>query len=312
MTAFLVLSTLSVPVHAAETATSSDVDTAVSENGKGDLQISITTPELLGAIPRGATRVEMATLNLSASCESDVTVTGIEVGHVGLGDTADITAVYMHDGLRRISRAKTFDRRSRTADLRLTSFTLRKCEARRLSVYVDIARDATVAAEHGVTIPHVSSITSSAKTTTLLRHDTTERVFTTPKDVGTITVNFLPISGPLRYGRTETVARLQLTADSQNDHLLQSIMFKNLGDARDMHLLNFTLETRTGTKLTPVAQRMRGLFVTLNFEPTYILERRRTVVFLLKAQINASQSKKVNFTIEEPSDLQSIPYRPSR
>lgn len=287
-------------------------ETVSTESGQGQLQVSLESSQLLGAVPKGATRIDMGTLNISASCDSDVTVTGLTVKHTGLGDASDITAVYLNDGFRRISRSRTFDRQSRSADLRVTALTVKKCEAVRVKILVDISRDATVAAEHGVTVSGASAVTSTAKSVTFLESDITQRVFTSPRDAGNITVNLLPIRGPLRYGRRETVARLQLTADSRNDHLLRSVTFTNLGDARDMHLLDFTLETRTGEVLTPLAQRMRGYAVTLQFDPTYILHRGRTVVFLLKAQINASQSKKVNFTIEEPSDLQSVPYRPSR
>lgn len=287
-------------------------ETVSQESGQGELQVSIESSQLLGAVPKGATRIDMATLNISASCDSDVTVTGLRVSHTGLGDASDIAAVYLNDGFRRISRSRTFDRQSRSADLRVTALTVKKCEAVRVKVLVDISRDATVAAEHGVTISGASAITSTAKSVTLLEADITQKVFTSPKDAGKITVNLLPIRGPLRYGRRETVARLQLSVDSKNDHLLQAVTFTNLGDARDMNLLDFTLETRSGEVLTPLAQRMRGYAVTLKFDPTYILQRGRTVVFLLKAQINASQSKKVNFSIEEPSDLQSVLYRPTR
>ncbi len=304
--------TWSVPIHAASDDLAAESETFISEIGKGDLLVSIESAPLLGSTPRGAMRVVMATLNVSASCDSDVTVTGLDLMHTGLGKTSDIAGVYLHDGLKRVSRSQTFDSRSRTAHLRVTALTVRRCEAVRVNVLLDIASDADVASEHGVTIQRASSVSSTAKTTTLLRSDGTRRIFTLPKDVGSITVNFLPIKGPLRYGRRETVARVQLTADAKNDHLLQSITLKNLGDARDMNLLNFALENRRGDVLTPLAQRMRGLFVTLEFDPTYILERGRTTVFLVKAQINASQSKQVNFTIEEPSDLRSIPYRPSR
>ena len=285
---------------------------AISIGGKGDLQISIESAPLLGSVARGASRIQLAELNVSASCDEDIKIDSIEVTHTGLGLAADISGVYIHDGLRRISRARKFDTRSRKATLRVTSFTVRKCEAVRLNVLVDIASDATVASEHGITIDSAAAVTSSAKTTTLLRSDSTERIITSPKDEGSITVNFLPIKGPLRYGRMETVARLQLTSDSKHSHLLKSVTFKNLGDARDMNLINFTLQNRKGDILSPVAQRMRGLFVQLEFDPTVILERGTTAVFLLKAQINASQSKTINFTIEEPSDLHSTLYRPSR
>ncbi len=286
--------------------------TAYSESGKGDLQVSIESAPLLGSVPRGATRLEMAELNISASCEADIKLDGITVTHTGLGDASDIIGVYINEGFRRVSRSRKFDQRSRAADLRVTSLTIPRCEAVRVKVLVDISSDATVASEHGITIDHASAITSSAKTTTLLHFDFTQRVIASPRQAGSVTVNFLPITGPLRYGRRETVARLQLTADSKNDHLLKSITFTNLGDARDMNLINFTLETRRGDVLSPLTQRMRGLYATVFFDPTYVLERGRTVVFLLKAQINASQPRKVDFMIEEPSDLNSTLYRPSR
>lgn len=303
---------LSVPAFAAEAGMQIAGETVSSDNGNGELQVSIESVPLMGSVPRGATRIEMAYLNISASCDADITVEGIELTHIGLGSTTDISAVYLFDQFRRVSRARTFDSRSRKAGLRLTSFTVRKCEAVRVRVLVDMSTDATVASEHGITIDSASAITSSAKKTTFLRSDATERVIASPNQAGFVTVNFLPIQGPLRYGRTETVARLQLTSDSKNDHLLRSVTFTNLGDARDMNLINFTLQNRKGEILSPVAQRMRAYTVTLDFDPTYILERGRTAVFLLKAQINASASKKVNFTIQEPSDLDAILYRPSR
>lgn len=297
------------PLHTAPPVVS---DTAYADSGSGDLQVSIQSAPLLGSTPRGARRIEMAVLNFSASCEADIRIEGATLKHTGLGNVSDISGVYLSEGFRRISRSRTFDRHSQKADLRLPSFTVKKCEAARVSVLMDIASDATVASEHGMTIEDAVSITSSAKSTTLLYADTTERVIASPKRAGSVTVNLLPISGPLRFGRIETVARIQLTADTKNDHLLRSITFTNLGDARDMNLINFVLETRQGDVLTPVTQRMRGLRATLTVDQTYVLMRGTTVVFLLKAQINGSQSKKVQFTIEEPSDVYSTPYRPSR
>ncbi len=303
---------IAIPAFAAEENLSSPAEVTYSQTGVGDLLVSIESSPLLGTTPRGAQRVEMAVINVSASCDADVILESIRLQHIGLGDVSDIARVYVYTGFRRASRARTFDRHSRTADVRVTSLTIPKCEAVQLKVLYDISPTASVASEHGVTIDSATSITSSAKTTTLQQFDSTKRIITSPKDAGSITANFLPIKGPLRYGRIETVARLQLTADSKNDHLLSSIVFTNLGDARDMNLIDFTLETRSGEVLSPKAFRMRGLRVTLDFDPTYILERSRTVVFLLKAKINASQSKKIHFVIQEPSDLLSTLYRPSR
>jgi hypothetical protein len=54
---------------------------------------------------------------------------------------------------------------------------------------------------------------------------------------------------------------------------------------------------------------MKGKQVTLEFQPTYILNSSQTVVLLLKAQINGSITRKINFILEEESDLDASPYR---
>lgn len=285
--------------------------TEYADSGNGELLVTVDSGGVFGSIPQGASRVELARLNLSATCDHDVKIESIGVKHIGLGVSSDITSIYLADGFRRVSRARGFDTRSRIADLRVPSLVIPKCGAVRLSVLADFSRDAAAAGEHGVTVLSPADIRSTAKTVTLST-DEAATVTSTPDRAGNVTVTFLPVNQRLRYGRIETVARIQFTADRENDFLLKKITLKNEGNARDMDLINFRLETRSGEALSPVAQRMRGSFVALEFDPTYVLERGRTMVFLLKAEIRGSQSKKVNFTLEEPSDLETVLYRPRR
>lgn len=286
--------------------------TSSSVNGTGELQVNLSVDPLQGSVPLGATRVHMATLNLSASCGSDITVQSIELGHVGLGLASDMSAVYLADGFRRISRAGRFNERSRTAVLRTPSLNIPSCGAVRLSVLADYSPTATVASEHGITIVHSEDVQSTAKSVTLTFGDTAERVVTTPDKVGNITVTFLPNSNIVRYGRNETAARIQFSADSKTDHLLKSITLTNVEGARDMDLVDLRLETRSGQVLTNTAARMRGKTVTLDFSPSFVLQRSQTMVFLLKATGNASIRKKVQFGLQEVSDLQTAVYRPER
>jgi hypothetical protein len=283
--------------------------TTFSEQGRGELTVVRSPEERVGSIPRGATRVSFLTLNLSASCDADVTVEDVTLTHVGAGRTTDITGVYVSDGSRRLTRAHRFDSHSAEATLHFTSLVIPKCDAVRLTVYGDFSTSADVASEHGITLKLPTDVRSSAKRTVLSAGDETERIITSPKNSGTITANFLPLSGRLRYGRIETVARLQLSADAQAAHLLKKITFTNQENARDYDLINFTIETRAGKVLTPVAQHMRGKTVTLQFIPSFILSRSENIVLLLKAEVHGSERHKVDFSLEEPSDLEATIYQ---
>lgn len=286
--------------------------TTYTQDGNGELLVSVSSSGIFGSIARGASHIELARLNLSASCDTDIRIESIRVKHVGLGAVSDINSVYLADGFRRISRARSFDQNDRIADLRTPNLVIPKCGAVRVSVLADFSKDAEVASEHGVVIQDAGAVQSTAKSVTLTQGSATEKVTATPDRIGNVTVTFLPVNTRFRYGRIETVARIQFTADPNNDFLLKKIMLTNKGGARDMNLINLRLETRAGQVLTAPVQRMQGEHAIFEFDPTYILERGSTVVFLLTAQINASQSKKIDFTLEESSDLETTLYRPRR
>ncbi len=279
-------------------------------SGEGELLVQQDRESVIGSVPLGASRVAVRTVNLSASCDADVTVDSILLQHSGLGQVTDVKGVYFTDGDRRVSRSSRFDSQSRQTQLHFPNFVIPKCSARTLSIRMDFSPRASVASEHGVRIVSPESIGSSAKEVTLTEVDAKSSTYTTPYRLGTISVNFLPIRGPLRYGRVETVARIQLTSDDVSSHILKKMTLKNTEDAHDMDLVYFRLENTRGELLSAPATRMHGDTVVIEFSPTYLLDSRKTVVVLLKAEVRASQRRKVNFTLEEASDLVSIPVRP--
>lgn len=281
---------------------------AYNQTGAGELTVIVENQGTVGSVPKGATRIEFLTLNLSASCEGPVTVNEIDVKHLGLGSLDDISGVYLSDGLRRMTRAARFERSGAVARLRLKSFVVPKCDGVRLTVFADFSSGAATAGEHGMTVASADAVLSSAKAVTLSQSRKIDVKVATPKEAGVITVNFLPIASRLRYGHIETVARLQLTADSKNDHLLKRITFTNAESARDMDLQNVVIQTTSGKQLTTTAARMRGKQVALDFTPSYVLRRSSTVVLLLKAEVRASVTRKVNFTLEEAADLEAKIY----
>ncbi len=283
------------------------ISASASPQGNGELEIFTHAPAETSAA-LGATRVEMLSLDIAASCDSDIRIDDIEIKHTGLGATSDIDGVYLSDDLRRLSRSIHFARDG-TAHVRPQRLTIAKCNAVRVSILANISPSASPAAEHGVTIVSADRIHSTASTVTLTQSDDGIVVRASPQQAGAISVNFLSVAGPLRYGRQETVARIQLSADAKSDHLLKKIALTNTEQARDMQLINFLIETRDGTQLTPLAHRMFGKKVTLLFDPTFILRRSQTIVLLVKAEMRASAQTKVRFTLEEDSDLDAKEYR---
>lgn len=276
--------------------------------GSGELTVLATAATQGGSVPQGASRVPLLLLTLSTSCASDVTVSELSVRHVGLGDRKDITAVYLLEQGRRISRSATFDGDG-IARLRPRQLQVQRCSSTALQVAADISRDAASSGEHGAELRASRDVVSSAAKTVLAAGNSIT-VATSPTSAGSVSVQFLPVNARLvRYGRRETVARVQLTANGSSDQLLRAITFTNSESARDMDLVNLTLQTSSAHVLSNTAVRMNGKQVTLQFEPSYILRRGQTVVLLLKADIRGSITRKVQFELEEESDLDASSYR---
>lgn len=287
------------PVRAVET---------LQPGGDGTLTVSASATPRVGSVPQGASRVPMLQVDLSASCEADIAVSELAVRHAGLGDPGDISGVYVLEQGRRISRSATFDGDG-VARLRLRQLQVPKCESVSLQIVGDLSRTAAPAGEHGAELRMSYDVVSTAARTELTTGNQLT-ISTSPTAAGAVSVKFLSVNPRLiRYGRIETVARLQLTADGSSDQLLRSITLTNNESARDFDLINLSLQTSSQKVLSSTASRLNGKQVTLTFEPSYVLKRGQTVVLLLKAEVRGSVTRKVQFMLEEESDLDASVYR---
>lgn len=278
-----------------------------AQKGTGELTIQRTDADGVGSVPKGATRVPVAVLTLIASCDADISLESMELRHAGLGSTADIQSVYLSDDSRRLTRAQRFGSKGTIVNVRfLRPFVIHRCDAQKLVVHLDISRSADIAGEHRIEIVS-GGVLSSAKVVTIDERASDQTVVTTPFQVGSLSVRFLPTQRPLQYGRRQTVARLQITTDAKQSHLLTKILLTNNGSARDMNLLRFTVEKSDGVNLIAPATRMHGRTVVLEFSPSFPISRGQTVVFSLVADVRTRYSDTVDFALEEPSDLVAIP-----
>jgi len=310
LTSLLVAYTLSDFYSKEKLAAPSMPSTFYAESGEGELTvIRRDVFDESASVARGASRVPLAIFELSASCDAPVTVEEMTLHHTGRGALGDVSAIYAVTDYRRISRSRSFDGDG-VVQLRLTGFTIDACGVRELVVYGSIASDASAAGEHSITLQNGSLIKSSAASINISGDESSNTtIVTTPLHEGTVTLRFLSTQPRRLYGHIETLARLQFTTDSRGAHMLRSIRLTNEGTARVYDFIDLRLEDSGGNILTRPAQHMDGRELQLFFEPTLLMDRSQTKVFLLRGEVRSSYSKTLNFVLEEKEDLVTTPHR---
>ncbi len=260
-----------------------------------------------GSIPAGAQRVTMLSLELQASCASDVSLLSMRVHHQGLGDSADIDRMYLMSNGLRITRSLSVNREDQSATLQLHGWTIPACGTRTVDVVGDFSSSASAAGEHAFALMWPSDISSQGNVKVTLQGvpSATRARSTSGSAGGSVAVESLSLLEQLTYGVHLTVATIRLTASGPKDQLLTGITFTNDGSARDGDLRNFFLESGDHRHLTPPAAQMQGRIVRLEFSPPFLLRAHEKTVLNLIADIRAGRRRTVDFVIEEPGDLEA-------
>ncbi len=264
------------------------------------LTVNTVSPEF-STIPLGAQRVPMQTVELSASCAADVTVSAITMTHGNLGSATDIERIYAMEGNRRISRAASFTSNTSQATLRLPAFRIAKCQKRTIGIMADFSPDAAAQGEHGVFIASSQDIKTDAASVQASLSSNIGSSRVAPVSQGTIEVEYLPVLTSTTYGAGRTLMRLRLSAQEE-DQEVYSITLTNDGKARDGDLKNLSLWTRSD-RLTGIMPSMTDDKVTLTFDPPLRLDRGEDILLLLKGDVRASRKKTIDFEVEEGSDI---------
>lgn len=260
-----------------------------------------------GSIPQGAQRVAMLTLSLSASCASDVALSSIDVRHGGLGSVRDLSRLYLMEGERRVSRGAVPNDTAATT-LRLRSFTVPACETRILTVAADISASAAAAGEHRLSVEEVRA-DAPAMILTVSSSPRPRATVTPSVSASAIAVEFLPVRTSVTYGANRTLARLRLENDGRRAQSVSAITFTNDGSARDADLQNLALYNSSGERISDAVASMDGSILRLELDPALMLESRDEKVLELRGDVRASRKRTIEFTIEEPSDVEAVEAR---
>lgn len=258
-----------------------------------------------GSVPIGAQRVPFLAVTFESGCDSDSTVSELTVTHDGLGDSDDVERVYATDGGRRLTRGRRFDASGRTATLRFRpAMLVVACSAKTVTIVGDFSLAAASAGEHRLRVSSSQDIVADTPVRVVDKTEGVSGVATVrPASAGRVSVRFLDLTAPLRFGRSRTLARLQLQADGGADQLVTSITLTNDGKAADGDVKNVRIQNRKGEVLTATAASMAGDRVTLAFDPPLLLKRRDKVLLELKGDIAAGKRRTIRFVLEEPSDI---------
>jgi hypothetical protein len=289
-------------------------------------------PLVIEAIPRGAQRVSLLQLRLSASCTRDVRIAALQVHRFGQGDRADIARVYLlapstrggalGSELReggRLHRSVRFSSRDGRVLLRPKALVVPACQERIVDVAVDFEEEAAVGGIHELEVERAEDLDTDAdKVMGLfpLRNmpgsPLASRATTvTPQAPGNVRITFRPLERVLQVGREQTLASFVVAAEGEKHYLLYSIMLTNDGTARDGDLRNLYLTRHGGRALTSVATQLEDDAVLLTFTSPYFLLRGESITFELRGRPQAAE-RSVQFSLKEPSDLRAIPSRRAR
>jgi hypothetical protein len=278
--------------------------TTASAQGTGSLSIVATPITSAQSVVRGAQRVPMLSLAMSASCDAPITLESVTVFHRGRGEADDLSAVYAFRDGKRLSRAARFDAREQRAVIRLRGLRLAPCESTTLLLLADIATDSAAGGEHVVELRRADDVSAPGATVSIDAGKAgTSRI--SAAITGAITVTPLSLPRRIEYGTDRTVLRIKLESDGKSGHLIDAITFTNEGKARNADLKNLWIGNTRGERLSNTVPAMDGEAVRITFEKPLTLAKNDGIVLLLHADALASRTRTIQFSIEEPSDIEA-------
>ncbi len=254
------------------------------------------------SVARGQQRIPALRLTMTASCVAAVQVSSITVQQQGLGRVENIDGVYVlePDSYGRLSDVRRPAVSSRSVTLPV-AFTVPACETVSYDIAVNLSSESEFAAEYAFSLAAENAIQADAPVEIVRKPGAVIRVG--GGETGQVSVRLLEPTERIRFGSDRTVARLNFEADTVQDQELVSIRFQSTGSVENQDLQNIFIETKSGRRVTSIAPQLEGEYVTLVFDPPYVLERGDAISLNLQADVRVGSSDTVSFRLEESTDF---------
>lgn len=276
----------------------------------GALEVSLSSRNPAGdTVPKGANGVTMVSVDLSASCEDDVTLNDITLLHKGFGEETDITGLYAAVDGARVTRKRTIDSQAQTAEIRFSKpLVVPACETVTLDVMADFSTTAAAYAEHAISIELATDVESNATavTGTFPLSGNTFRMAAI--SAGTASITYKSVSPTtVKVGDQDaTLGRFEISTNAVEDQTIYSITMHQDGSANDDDLTNLAIRKSDGTILTNVVPTMDADYATFIFNPPFTILQGDKITLEVVGDVNGGAGDTAKLEIEETSDIFAV------
>ncbi len=260
--------------------------------------------EHMSVVPKGAQRVPMLTIELHNSCSGSAQLNAVMLEHLGLGNVSDIESMAGWIGDKRVTRSVSsfIDRRFIT--LRFQKVLLRPCETVSIDILVSFSPEAAAEGNHRFMIRDAKNIDIQGASVTLQSTQPKLAKVVAGESAAHVTVVELALPFPLSFGPKRIVSRFRIESDTKKDQLLEAITLTNNGSAKDADLQKLFVENAKGERLSDIASSLDGDKVRFHFSDPFVLKSGSEHLFIVRSDIRSSRRRTIEFTVEDPEDIE--------
>lgn len=274
--------------------------------GEGALELSLNddTPPS-STIPQSATSVELLAVDFTAA-DDDVNVTNLVVTRGGVGQTTDWEGLYVYDGVKRLTTARSIN-----SDTNTTTFSFNVMvdagTTKTLRVVGDSSATPLASNQHYFYVASAADLTSNAQSVAG-DFPVAGNTFT----MGSVLVTSLTISAgsepsqPVVGANDVEIAAFKLAAGADNDVALHQVTFTQNGSLSSSKMVNLRL--LRGSDEVASATGFDGDLVSFVLDTPYVIDKGQTKNFYVRADLDGGRPNDdtIQLYLDEKTDLVGI------
>jgi len=260
------------------------------------------------SLPKGASNVRMLSVNLSASCDRDITIAYIEVSDMAPGRASDVSAVWMSIDGERVSRTRPLTN-DKTAKLNFRrAYVIPACRTVTVDFFEAFTLEALASTQHALSIELPNHIYADADVQGEFPF-VGKRFRMSTQETGTVRIMYLPVEkdAQISGSQRQIIGRFSLSVDDKEDQVLHSMTIENDAGAHDGDFVGIYARSSSGrARFTDIAPFTYFDQITLHFDPPYQVLEGESVDFDIIADVVNSTGGTIRMRFEEQIDFYSV------
>ncbi len=268
----------------------------------GKLNATIANAGVGGDIPHSITALPVVTYKFTA--DEDINITALTLEQVGFGDDDAILGAALFIDGKRVSNVRNLNINTKRVLNLSKAYTVKKGGSVDIEVRATVGNSWAANQQFAVKLTEVNS---SAKDTVLASNLTSNTFKIVGTEAATLAFdNRSAVIAPKVGVNDADIFEFAMTNSTNQDIKLYTVTLMWSGsEARnfDDYLKNLGLEIDGNVIATA---EMEGKYLTFKITNGYLVEKNKTPVFTVKADVVGGASKTVDFTIENVMDVVAI------